>query len=89
MFPHQMEALNWLRESWYRRRNVVLADEMGLGKTTSACSFLASLYREFHRNAPCLVLVPLTSMSRWQTELSVWAPSLNVIEYHGTAKQGR
>lgn len=86
LFPHQLEALNWLRKSWYRRRNVILADEMGLGKTITTCAFLSSLYREFYVNAPCLVLVPLSTMPKWVAEFSVWAPFLNVIEYHGSTK---
>ncbi|KAG0562176.1 hypothetical protein KC19_9G124000 [Ceratodon purpureus] len=86
LFPHQLEALNWLRKSWYRRKHVILADEMGLGKTISACAFLSSLYREFHVNAPCMVIVPLSNMPTWLAEFSVWAPFLNVIEYHGSAK---
>lgn len=86
LFPHQLEALNWMRSSWNGRKNVILADEMGLGKTISTCAFLSSLYREFHVNAPCLVLVPLSTMPKWLAELSVWAPFLNVIEYHGSPK---
>nr|KYP50255.1 Chromodomain-helicase-DNA-binding protein 5 [Cajanus cajan] len=42
LFPHQLEALNWLRKCWYKSKNVILADEMGLGKTVSACAFLSS-----------------------------------------------
>ena len=30
---YQLESLNWLIESFYKKRNVILADEMGLGKT--------------------------------------------------------
>jgi superfamily II DNA or RNA helicase len=86
LFPHQMEALNWLRKSWHRQKNVILADEMGLGKTISACAFLSSLHHEFGTRAPCLVLVPLSTMPNWLAEFSLWAPSLNVIEYHGSAK---
>ncbi|KAH6556102.1 hypothetical protein KP509_1Z205000 [Ceratopteris richardii] len=86
LFPHQMEALNWLRKCWWRKKNVILADEMGLGKTISASAFLCSLYREFNVNAPCLVLVPLSTMPNWMAEFSVWTPQLNVVEYHGGAK---
>ncbi|KAL3687398.1 hypothetical protein R1sor_013707 [Riccia sorocarpa] len=86
LFPHQLEALNWLRKCWHRQRNVILADEMGLGKTISATSFLAAMHHEFKARAPCLVLVPLSTMPNWLAEFSQWAPSLNVIEYHGSAK---
>uniref|UniRef100_A0A6P4A959 protein CHROMATIN REMODELING 4 isoform X1 n=1 Tax=Ziziphus jujuba TaxID=326968 RepID=A0A6P4A959_ZIZJJ len=86
LFPHQLEALNWLRKCWYKSKNVILADEMGLGKTVSACAFLSSLYFEFKVALPCLVLVPLSTMPNWLAEFASWAPNLNVVEYHGCAK---
>lgn len=86
LFLHQMEALNWLRKCWSKKRNVILADEMGLGKTISASAFISSLYEEFKVKTPCLVLVPLSTMPNWMAEFSAWTPNLNVIEYHGSAK---
>ncbi|XP_022979137.1 protein CHROMATIN REMODELING 4-like isoform X1 [Cucurbita maxima] len=86
LFPHQLEALNWLRKCWYKSKNVILADEMGLGKTVSACAFISSLYSEFKARLPCLVLVPLSTMPNWLSEFALWAPNLNVVEYHGGAK---
>ncbi|XP_065852202.1 protein CHROMATIN REMODELING 4 isoform X2 [Euphorbia lathyris] len=86
LFPHQLEALNWLRRCWHKSKNVILADEMGLGKTVSACAFMSSLYFEFKASLPCLVLVPLSTMPNWLAEFSLWAPNLNVVEYHGCAK---
>uniref|UniRef100_A0A1D1YFN8 CHD3-type chromatin-remodeling factor PICKLE n=1 Tax=Anthurium amnicola TaxID=1678845 RepID=A0A1D1YFN8_9ARAE len=86
LFPHQLEALNWLRKCWHKSKNVILADEMGLGKTVSACAFISSLYFEFKAKLPCLVLVPLSTMPNWLAEFSLWAPHLNVVEYHGCAK---
>ncbi|XP_077253431.1 protein CHROMATIN REMODELING 4-like isoform X2 [Tasmannia lanceolata] len=86
LFPHQLEALNWLRKCWHKSKNVILADEMGLGKTISACAFLSSLYIEFKARLPCLVLVPLSTMPNWLAEFALWAPHLNVVEYHGCAK---
>ncbi len=29
---YQLEGVNWLCFSWFRKTNVILADEMGLGK---------------------------------------------------------
>ena len=86
LFPHQLEALNWLRKCWYKSKNVILADEMGLGKTVSACAFISSLYFEFKAKLPCLVLVPLSTMPNWLAEFALWAPDVNVVEYHGCAK---
>ncbi|XP_068656137.1 protein CHROMATIN REMODELING 4-like isoform X2 [Aristolochia californica] len=86
LFAHQLEALNWLRKCWCKSKNVILADEMGLGKTVSACAFISSLYVEFKAKLPCLVLVPLSTMPNWVAEFTSWAPHLNVVEYHGSAK---
>ncbi|KAE9603296.1 putative DNA helicase chromatin regulator PHD family [Lupinus albus] len=86
LFPHQLEALNWLRKCWYKSKNVILADEMGLGKTISACAFISALYSEFKVALPCLVLVPLSTMRNWLSEFATWAPDVNVVEYHGRAK---
>ncbi|GFP84182.1 protein chromatin remodeling 4 [Phtheirospermum japonicum] len=86
LFPHQLEALNWLRKSWNKSRNVILADEMGLGKTVSASAFISSLYIEFKVTLPCLVLVPLSTMPNWMSEFALWAPHLNVVEYHGNTR---
>ncbi|XP_057466317.1 protein CHROMATIN REMODELING 4-like isoform X2 [Actinidia eriantha] len=86
LFPHQLEALNWLRKCWHKSKNVILADEMGLGKTVSACAFMSTLYFEFKVKLPCLVLVPLSTMPNWMAEFASWAPHLNVVEYHGCAK---
>uniref|UniRef100_A0A6N2JZ03 Protein CHROMATIN REMODELING 4 n=1 Tax=Salix viminalis TaxID=40686 RepID=A0A6N2JZ03_SALVM len=86
LFPHQLEALNWLRKCWHKSKNVILADEMGLGKTVSACAFISSLYFELKASLPCLVLVPLSTMPNWLSEFALWAPNINVVEYHGCAK---
>ncbi|KAM0057228.1 putative DNA helicase chromatin regulator PHD family [Helianthus debilis subsp. tardiflorus] len=86
LFPHQLEALNWLRKCWSKSKNVILADEMGLGKTISASAFLSSLYFEFKARLPSLVLVPLSTMPNWMAEFSLWAPNLNVVEYHGCSR---
>ncbi|VFQ98361.1 unnamed protein product [Cuscuta campestris] len=86
LFPHQMEALNWLRKCWFKSKNVILADEMGLGKTVSACAFLSSVYFEFKARLPSLVLVPLSTLPNWMSEFSLWAPELNVVDYHGSAR---
>jgi chromodomain-helicase-DNA-binding protein 4 len=33
LHDYQIEGLNWLIDSWFKKTNVILADEMGLGKT--------------------------------------------------------
>ncbi|GAA6018197.1 hypothetical protein JCM10207_002864 [Rhodosporidiobolus poonsookiae] len=81
----QMTGLNWLAYLWCRGDNGILADEMGLGKTVQSCSFLNYLYHEQHQYGPFLVVVPLSTLPAWQSQLATWAPDLNVIAYTGNA----
>ncbi|GAA6034484.1 hypothetical protein JCM8097_005352 [Rhodosporidiobolus ruineniae] len=80
----QMTGLNWLAYLWSRGDNGILADEMGLGKTVQSCSFLNYLFHEQHQYGPFLVVVPLSTLPAWQSQLATWAPDLNVIAYIGT-----
>ena len=43
LYPHQLEAANWLRRLWAEGRPALLADGGGLGKTASVVTFLQSL----------------------------------------------
>jgi chromodomain-helicase-DNA-binding protein 1 len=38
-----------------------------------------------HQYGPFLVIVPLSTITAWQTQFAAWAPDLNVITYIGTA----
>lgn len=56
---------------------------MGLGKTVQTCSFLSYLFHEQQQYGPFLVVVPLSTLPAWQSQLAQWAPELNVIAYIG------
>ncbi|TFY82317.1 hypothetical protein EWM64_g1686 [Hericium alpestre] len=81
----QLTGLNWLAYLWSRGENGVLADEMGLGKTVQTVAFLAYLFHRMHQYGPFLVIVPLSTITAWQSQFATWAPDLNVITYIGTA----
>ncbi|KAH7888521.1 SNF2 family N-terminal domain-containing protein [Phlebopus sp. FC_14] len=81
----QLTGLNWLAYLWSKGENGILADEMGLGKTVQTVSFLSYLFHEMHQYGPFLVIVPLSTITAWQTQFAAWAPDLNVITYIGTA----
>ncbi|KAG2146018.1 SNF2 family N-terminal domain-containing protein [Suillus bovinus] len=81
----QLTGLNWLAYLWSKGENGILADEMGLGKTVQTVSFLSYLFHEMHQYGPFLVIVPLSTITAWQSQFAAWAPDLNVITYIGTA----
>ncbi|KAF8973120.1 transcription regulator [Flammula alnicola] len=65
--------------------NGILADEMGLGKTVQTVAFLSYLFHELQQYGPFLVIVPLSTITAWQSQFASWAPDINVITYIGTA----
>ena len=56
---------------------------MGLGKTIQTISFLSYLHQIHNLYGLFLVVVPLSTMTAWQTEFDRWAPFMNVIAYQG------
>ena len=65
LYPHQLEAANWLRRLWAEGRPALLADGPGLGKTASVVTFLQSL-----RSAVLLVPVDARlTIGNWLAKL--------------------
>lgn len=58
---------------------------MGLGKTVQTVAFLSYLFHQMNQYGPFLVIVPLSTITAWQSQFATWAPDLNVITYIGTA----
>ncbi|THG99366.1 hypothetical protein EW026_g2965 [Hermanssonia centrifuga] len=81
----QLTGLNWLAYLWSKGENGILADEMGLGKTVQSVSFLSYLFHTQRQYGPFLVIVPLSTITAWQSQFATWAPDINVITYIGTA----
>ncbi|KAJ7091217.1 SNF2 family N-terminal domain-containing protein [Mycena epipterygia] len=81
----QLTGLNWLTYLWSKGENGILADEMGLGKTVQTVAFLSYLFHELDQYGPFLVIVPLSTITAWQTQFAAWSPDINVITYIGTA----
>ncbi|EMD37878.1 chromodomain-helicase DNA-binding protein [Gelatoporia subvermispora B] len=81
----QLTGLNWLAYLWSKGDNGILADEMGLGKTVQTVSFLSYLFHEKQQYGPFLVIVPLSTITAWQSQFATWSPDINVITYIGTA----
>eukprot|EP00300_Choanocystis_sp_HF-7_P017828 c19848_g1_i2.p1 GENE.c19848_g1_i2~~c19848_g1_i2.p1 ORF type:complete len:1335 (-),score=344.46 c19848_g1_i2:102-3599(-) len=80
---YQLEGVKWITNQYQHKINVILADEMGLGKTVQTISFLSTLHHRYNVSGPHLVIVPLSTLSNWQKEFSLWAPMFNVVVYVG------
>lgn len=48
-------------------------------------AFLSYLYHTLKQYGPFLVIVPLSTITAWQSQFQTWAPDMNVIPYIGTA----
>jgi len=54
-------------------------------QTVQIVTFLSYLFHEIHQYSPFLVVVPLSTITVWQTQFAAWAPDMNIITYIGTA----
>jgi ATP-dependent DNA helicase len=83
---YQLAGVEWLISLWENGLNGILADEMGLGKTLQTISFLAHL-KSMQVSGPYLIVAPLSTLANWVNEFKRFAPSINVILYHGSKEE--
>jgi len=83
--PYQEIGLLWLANMTDFNFGICLADDMGLGKTIEVISFL--LHREEKYNdvssGSILIICPTSVLFNWHRELQKFAPSLDILVYHG------
>lgn len=53
-------------------------------QTVQTVTFLSYLFHELQQYGPHLVVVPLSTITAWQSQFASWAPDMNVITYIGT-----
>lgn len=82
--PYQQSGLDWLIFLHEFRFGGILADDMGLGKTLQVISLLLKLKNEEKLKLPSLIVVPLTLIFNWEEEFAKFAPSIQVLRYHGS-----
>ena len=63
---------------------MILGDQMGLGKTIQSIGFLAHLQSALGQGGPHLVVVPLSVLSNWLSEIERFCPSMRAVRFHGT-----
>ena len=56
-----------------------------LSQTVQSVSFLSYLFHERRQFGPFLVIVPLSTITAWQSQFATWAPDLHVVTYIGSA----
>ena len=80
---YQEIGYRWLYTNIQKGFGCCIADDMGLGKTIQVISLILKLKEEKKLKKPVLVVCPTTLMGNWKSELNNFAPSLNVLTYHG------
>src|SRR5579883_2292383 len=80
---YQMEGFNWLARLAHWGVGACLADQMGLGKTVQA---LAVILRRAHEG-PTLIIAPTSVCMNWVSEAQRFAPTLNIVQFGGSARQ--
>lgn len=85
---YQVDGVNWLASTWYKRHSCILADEMGLGKTVQIVSYIEHLFRVEKIKRPYLVVVPLSTVEHWRREFQGWSDMVCCV-YHDRQRQWR
>ncbi len=80
---YQKTGLDWLAFLNQFRFGGILADDMGLGKTIQVIALLSYLKQQHQLTKPSLIVVPLTVLFNWESELKRFAPGLSVLLYQG------
>ncbi|KAF2796290.1 hypothetical protein K505DRAFT_373277 [Melanomma pulvis-pyrius CBS 109.77] len=80
---YQIKGLQWMISLYNNNLNGILADEMGLGKTIQTISLITYLIEKKGQQGPFLVIVPLSTLTNWNSEFEKWAPSVQKIVYKG------
>ena len=80
--PYQKQGYDWLHFLGTYNLGGVLADDMGLGKTVQALAYILALKKK-SKTGPCLVVMPTSLITNWQTEAARFTPELSVLTLHG------
>jgi len=78
--PYQRDGVLWLlsREFASHRKGGFLCDEMGLGKTIQLITIIVA-----NPKPRTLVVVPVSVLDQWRTEIAKFAPHIRVFVHHG------
>ncbi|RCV65361.1 Superfamily II DNA or RNA helicase, SNF2 family [Methanophagales archaeon] len=84
--PYQLKGVSWLAYLNRFGLGACLADDMGLGKTIELIALLLHERsgKRKKKQAPTLLICPMSVVGNWQKEVERFAPSLKVMVHHGT-----
>lgn len=83
LHDHQVTGISWMVHMYQNGMPMILGDQMGLGKTIQTIGFLAYLHEFLDRKGPHLVVVPLSVLSNWLTEVERFCPTFRAVRFHG------
>lgn len=87
--PYQERGFNWLVQNITMGFGSILADDMGLGKTLQVITAILHLKNTGMLGSEnrVLVIAPTSLLSNWHKEVEKFAPSLNLMIYHGQNRE--
>lgn len=79
--PYQIPGYQFLRQHYENGTGVLLADDMGLGKTVQIIALLAHM-ADSGKLSPALIVVPMSLIDNWKSEIRQFLPSVRSIYVH-------
>eukprot|EP01135_Chromosphaera_perkinsii_P002753 Nk52_evm121s226 gene=Nk52_evmTU121s226 len=83
LMPFQKAGASWLYAMASKGVNCILSDESGMGKDVQVLAYFANLICNGGVWGPHLVIVPASSILKWESSIRKWCPFLNVVTYYG------
>jgi SWI/SNF-related matrix-associated actin-dependent regulator of chromatin subfamily A member 5 len=83
LHDHQVTGISWMVHMFKNGMPMILGDQMGLGKTLQTIGFLSYLFEKLNKKGPHLVVVPLSVLSNWMSEIERFCPSFRAVRFHG------
>lgn len=78
---YQIPGYRFLRHHYENGTGVLLADDMGLGKTVQIIALLAHMVDK-GTLSPALIVVPMSLIDNWKSEIRLFLPSVRSIYVH-------